>query len=291
MIGYVSPDVSNLYIKDLTLYRALYCGLCKSIGATCGQISRFTLNYDLTFLSAVAHNLTNTDVTIKKEHCAMHRIKKRGIQQRDELTDEIACINVMLAYHNVRDDVIDQNKHKLLLSTLKDGYKKAKTKYPLYDRIIIENYNNLRKFEQNNADSIDVVSDCFATMLQQIFEVLLKDYKSDATSVFAYNLGKWIYLIDALDDFDKDIKDNSFNVFVNVYGKNNKKSTLLKEKQGELKYIFGEIIDAILQSFRQMKFYFNKDLIENVVTRGLIVRTRSVLENEKCKKTSLKLSV
>ena len=50
MFGYVTTDNPNLYIKDLGLYKALYCGLCKSIGATCGQMARLTLTYDLTFL-------------------------------------------------------------------------------------------------------------------------------------------------------------------------------------------------------------------------------------------------
>ena len=40
-----------MYVKDTVLYKACYCGLCKSIGNVCGQRGRFALNYDLTFLS------------------------------------------------------------------------------------------------------------------------------------------------------------------------------------------------------------------------------------------------
>ena len=51
-----------MYVKDGVLYKALYCGLCKSIGGSCGQRARFALSYDMTFLSALLHNIKGTDV-------------------------------------------------------------------------------------------------------------------------------------------------------------------------------------------------------------------------------------
>lgn len=57
MFGYVKTDFPNLYVKDTVLYKAMYCGLCKGIGRTCGQKGRFLLNYDLTFLSVFMHNV------------------------------------------------------------------------------------------------------------------------------------------------------------------------------------------------------------------------------------------
>ena len=32
---------------------------------------------------------------------------------------------------------------------------------------------------------------------------------------FGYHIGRWIYLVDAADDIEKDIKSNGFNPFVN----------------------------------------------------------------------------
>ena len=64
MFGYVRYDLPNLCIKDFMLYKALYCGLCKSIGAACGQRARLSLTYDVTFLSALLHNMTGTDIRV-----------------------------------------------------------------------------------------------------------------------------------------------------------------------------------------------------------------------------------
>ena len=67
MFGYIRTDPAYLYGKDDILYRAFYCGLCKSIGKSCGQRARFALNYDLTFLSAFAHNVCGEDVQIERQ--------------------------------------------------------------------------------------------------------------------------------------------------------------------------------------------------------------------------------
>ena len=67
MFGYIKADLPNMYVKDTVLYQAMYCSLCKGIGQTCGQKARFALNYDLTFLSVLMHNVMGEDVKIKKK--------------------------------------------------------------------------------------------------------------------------------------------------------------------------------------------------------------------------------
>ena len=115
MFGYIKTDMPNMYVKDTVLYQAMYCGLCKGLGKSCGQKARFVLNYDLTFLSVLLHNLANIDVKVEKQHCVIHPIRKRPIAESDELTERIACLNVILAYY-------------FLFSTLK--LPKYKTKLP-----------------------------------------------------------------------------------------------------------------------------------------------------------------
>ena len=62
MFGYVQYDKPNLYIKDFELYRAMYCGVCKGIGATCGQIARTGLSYDAAFLNTLFHKIGRAHV-------------------------------------------------------------------------------------------------------------------------------------------------------------------------------------------------------------------------------------
>ena len=53
MFGYVRPYVPDLRVREHELYRAVYCGLCRSMGKHTGCASSFTLSYDFVFLAAV----------------------------------------------------------------------------------------------------------------------------------------------------------------------------------------------------------------------------------------------
>ena len=126
MFGYVKTDLPNMYVKDTVLYKAIYCGLCKGIGRTCGQKARLLLNYDLTFLSVFLHNLCDKDVEIKKERCIIHHIVKRPVAPPDELTYRIAYLNVILARDRLSDDAIAGGSGRLRRECVSGAYREAK---------------------------------------------------------------------------------------------------------------------------------------------------------------------
>lgn len=282
MFGYVKTDFANLYVKDTVLYKAMYCGLCKSIGCSCGQKARLVLNYDLTFLSILLHNVLGQDVKIEKQRCVIHTIRKRPVALSDELSKRIGALNVILAYHKLTDDVVDNGKGKIKRSFFKSAYKKAQAKEPILDQIVKNRYQELLQLEKQNSASIDRVADPFGMMMQDIVEHIAGDKCVAQLKELSYNLGKWIYLIDALDDFDKDVKNKNFNVFKNVYKEINDKQTLLLQKQQEILIIFSSVLSYIAQLAQQLEYKFNHDLLDNVLLRGLRFQTKQILENKKC---------
>lgn len=286
MFGYIKTDMPNMYVKDTVLYQAMYCGLCKGLGKSCGQKARFVLNYDLTFLSVLLHNLANIDVKVEKQHCVIHPIRKRPIAESDELTERIACLNVILAYYKLNDDVIDNNKGRLKRSFFTKSYKRAKKREPEIDRIVKERYDELLKYEKQNCDAIDMVADPFGKMMQEVVEVLLKDLSNENIKELAYYLGKWIYLIDALDDFDKDKKKNNFNVFINAYKDIADKKALISQKGQEIVIVFASVINKINELAGKLDYKFNHDLTDNILYRGIVTQTKCIMENKKCKNTS-----
>jgi len=282
MFGYIKPDNPYLFMKDDTLYRALYCGVCKSIGGTCGQVARFTLTYDIAFLSAIAHNIMNKDVAIEHAHCVIHPITKRPIAARDELSDTLANVNVILAYHKLLDDVYDEGKGRLGSVVFKRAYKKAKKSLPEVDEVVRVNYKNLYDLEKGGADSVDMVCDPFAVMLAGISDHVLGEYKNEFTYKLFYYVGKWIYLIDALDDYDKDVKKNDYNVYKLAYKSINAQN-LVEEHGEELASYFNVVFSEIADCFKNIKFYFNADLVGNILLRGIPEATRKIIERIKNK--------
>lgn len=280
MFGYVKGDTPNMYVKDTVLYKALYCGLCKGIGKTCGTKARFALSYDLAFLSALIHNVRGIDVKVEKEHCIIHPIVKRPIASVTPLTERIAILNVILAYYKAEDAIEDKENGKFKKAIFKSSYKKAKKREPIFDEIVKKRYEELRKIEKENCDSIDISADPFGNMMKDLVKVLFEEDYTEELGEIAYNLGKWVYLIDAIDDYDKDLKKKSFNVFINAYKFKSKKE-LIENKKNEIIAYLTPAIMTIGNLSTKIKYKFNHDLCDNILQRGLIAETKRIMENIK----------
>lgn len=286
MFGYVKTDIPNMFVKDTVLYKATYCGLCKSIGKVCGQRARLVLNYDLTFLSLFCHNLADCDFKIEKQYCIVHRLKKRPVAVPDELSERIASLNIILAWYKLKDDVLDEGKGRVKRSFFKKAYKKAKKREPLLDKIVSERFNELLNYEKSSGKSIDISADPFGNMMSEIVTELLRDRATESVKELAYSLGKWIYLIDALDDFDKDKKKGDFNVFVNAYPDVNDKAELIEKHGSDLSVVFGTVLNIVSVKADDLEYNFNHDLIDNVLKHGLLEQTKKIMEKTKCQKTT-----
>lgn len=285
MFGYVKPETPYLYMKDDTLYKALYCGVCKSIGKNCSQSARLSLTYDIAFFSALVHNLAGEDVKIEKQRCVTHWFKKRPMLKKgDRLTDFSALVNVELAYYKIKDDILDGNGGKLKLAFFKKSHKRVLKVNPQISQIVEKNYADLFELEQQKCDSIDRVCDPFAIMMQQLGELTLAEKISDGARRLFYYIGKWIYLIDALDDYEKDVKEKNYNPLYYAYGQKPTVKEFYEEHGKELSFVFSEIFASLKSALSECKFYFNHDLIDNVILRGIPSATLNILKKEREKK-------
>ena len=85
MFGYVVPDKPNMFIKDFTMYRAFYCGLCKTIGKKCSQSMRFFTNYDMTFFAALLHAVRGEQVEIRIKYAGYISRQEKDVEQYRKL--------------------------------------------------------------------------------------------------------------------------------------------------------------------------------------------------------------
>lgn len=279
MFGYIQYDKPHLYFKDYNLYSALYCGVCKGIAKTSGQAARFALTYDIAFMSALLHNIRGEDVKISRQRCIEHPLISRPMAETDELTERLGALNTILAYYKLTDDIADGDKGKAGRIFIKKGYKKAKRKYPELDKIVAERMKGQEKIEKEKCDSIDRAADNSACMIAELSDALLGEKANYYTNSLFYSIGKWIYLIDALDDYDKDKKKNSYNVFLLCYGEESKRA-LVNKRGDELAFIFDSVFKNISECRKNISFGFNTDLIDNILFRGMPQKTKSVFESD-----------
>ena len=275
MFGYVRYDTPYLFVKDLELYHALYCGLCKGIGKSCGQRARLGLTYDVAFLSAILHNIAGIDVKIEKQGCIGHHIRKRPIAAADELTEQLGAVNTALAYYKLCDDIRDGNGGRVKRLFFKRGFKRAKKRYPDLIRIFDDYMAEQAAAEREDA-SPDSAAEPSAQMMKRLTDLLLKDKATEATGEMFYHLGKWIYLIDALDDYDTDAEKGRFNPFFACYRAKDR-AELMEKNGDDVRFLFDSLFFGMREQLAKVKFYFNRDLTDNVLLRGIPKETERVL--------------
>ncbi len=288
MFGYVRYDLPNLYVKDMQLYQAMYCGLCKGIGASCGQFARLGLTYDMTFLSALLHNMTGTDVKIVRQNCFEHAIRKRPIAEADELTQQLGALNTILVYYKLTDDIADGERGRGRRALFRRGFRRAAKRYPKMKELVLGYMREQEAVERAETHSPERAADPTACMLRALSAYLLGEHASEWTDALFYSLGKWIYLIDALDDYDEDVKKGRYNPFVLAYGAKSR-AALVREQGEELSFLFDTLFYDLRENLAHIPFHFNRDLTDNVILRGIPLETARVMRGEPRKKTRIRL--
>ena len=276
MFGYIQPDSPYLFKKDEMLYKALYCGLCKSIGKGCGQTARSALTYDMAFMSALVHNIRHEDVNIKRAHCAWHIIKKRPIAEVDDITVLLGCINTALAYYKLCDDKADGDRKGALRHLYKKGLKRAAKRHKRAVEIIANQMAEQSKLEKAGCSIIEMAAEPSAVMMRELSVYALGEYSTPETEALFYDIGRWVYLIDALDDYDKDVKKHRFNVLYNAFGAKDKAEAVEGNRE-ELTFLFDSLFADMRVRLSKIDFGFNHDLTDNIILRGIPLKTRAIL--------------
>ena len=210
MFGYVVINKPELKFKEFDIYKGYYCGLCHTLKKRYGLRGQFTLTYDMTFLSMLLTALYEPEVFQEQHRCMAHPTKKH-LMISSKYTDYVADMNVLLAHFKAIDDwKDDHNVLKLAFSKL---LKWDNSDYKQKADDIVHLLDELNRCEHKNEQGIDVVSGIFGKIMAILF-VPVNDCWSATLERMGFFLGKYIYILDAYKDLEKDIKKNSYNPFL-----------------------------------------------------------------------------
>ena len=215
MFGYVQAREDTLSPEERRKYQAAYCGLCHTLKTQYGAVSRFFLNYDFVFLAML---LAPEGEAGRAEclKCPLHPRKGRPACKGGKWMETAAGESVILTWWKLRDTVTDGGFFsrlgaRLLCLLLSSGYRKAKKRYSEFDRQTAKLLTELRELEKEKCSSIDRTADCFARLLQAAVPSEGRGIPDRPRQQLLYHLGRWIYLIDAVDDLPQDKKSGSYN--------------------------------------------------------------------------------
>lgn len=276
MFGYINPDSPYLFKKDEILYKAMYCGMCKSIGEGCGSFSKTALTYDIAFMSALLHNVAGCDVKIENKRCGLHIFKRRPMAKPDDLSVLLGCVNTALAYYKLLDDKADGDKKGAFSFAYKRGFKRVLKKHPEVAEIIKRQTEAQRSLEKADCKIIEEACEPTARMMRELSRYCLGQSATESTDGLTYALGKWVYLADAFDDYDKDVKKRRYNVLYNAFGEPSK-AEAVQTNADEINFLFNALFAEMRTHLASIKFHFNHDLTDNIILRGIPLKTRKLV--------------
>ncbi|MBQ8393877.1 MAG: hypothetical protein IJX51_08970 [Clostridia bacterium] len=280
MFGYVKPYIPELKVKENELYKATYCGLCRTMGKTTGCLSKLILNYDFTYLALVRYALEGGRATVRMRRCPVHPFKKRPMLEPDDTLRYCAKASVILTRLKLQDNVNDSHGiarlkariAKLICLFLK---KTDKDHAPL-EKKVGELIEELTAMEKQKCDSIDTVADIFGKILAEIASFGLEGVNKRIAEDIGIHLGKWIYVMDACDDFESDRKSGSYNPLICAFG-----DTLTDENKYALRCGAMMELMALSNSAELIDYSDHSDvegIIKNTLHLGMVAETDRVLD-------------
>lgn len=218
MYGFLTTAKDLLSEEEAARYKACYCGLCRYLKTGYGQLSRLTLSYDMTFLVLFFNSLYEPEERDGMSACVVHPFEKKE-WWGSSCTEYAADMTVALAYLKAKDNWTDDKNLLSLAETgaLSDAYRTVREKYPATFSEIERNMARLSDIEKSREYLPDETADCFGGVMRAVFRTK-NDRWSEACGEFGYHLGKFIYLLDAAVDLDKDRIRERYNPFRPRYG-------------------------------------------------------------------------
>ena len=286
MFGYVKAAKPDMKIRDYEAYKGIYCSLCKQMGKSYGIFSRFTLSYDFVFL-ALLRLSTADDCGMRFEKCRCSfnpLVKCNKLCTSDSSLEYSADVAMLLLYGKVKDNIKDESFFKRLFYRILLPYasfkrKKAAKKHTELSQEIDGFLALQTEYERDWGTSLDRCCHPSAAALAEIASYGFENpAQKRILSRVGYCIGKWVYLADALDDFEDDRKKGRFNALLSRYEGESFES-VSKKAMAEMNVCISEAIAA----FELLDIRNFRDILENILYKGLPAEQEKIAEKKEKK--------
>lgn len=287
MFGYININQKIMTEEDKKAYRAYYCGLCRRLKSSCGAKGQMLLNYDMTFLVVLLTGLYELDNEVSEITCALHPTKRKTLWI-NEATNYAADMNVILAYHNLIDDWKDDKSYskKAFAKILDKDYARIVQNYPRQAAAIEEYMKKTGETERRGEKNLDAVAGLSGEMLGEVF-CWREDEWARELRTLGFYMGKFIYLMDAYEDYDADMQKGAYNPLI----------LQMKERDEDMdtfiRLLLTSMMSECAKSFERLPILLHADILRNVLYSGVwskyeFLQLKKKKAEEKAKKKARK---
>lgn len=248
-------------MREFGRYKAFYCGLCRRLGKNNGAVSRLTLSYDMTFLILLLSSLYEPEEQQERHRCLIHPGKKQWMIY-NQITDYASDMNVLLSCYHFQDDWEDERSFAGFCGAkvFAGRAKKIAGQYPRQAKVIREQLGRLAELEQKGITEPDAISRPFGELMSELF-VYREDAFQDILRSFGFYLGKYIYLLDAFMDLEKDLKKGSFNPL--------RESTDREDFEESVRQMLEGTIRQAVAEFEKLPLEQDLPILRNILYEGV----------------------
>ena len=272
MFGYVTANWKELTKEQQTRYGAVYCGICRCIREQSSNLSRLGLSYDMAFLALLLMSLYEPEETSGPNACILHPIAKRPWVDNDCIA-YAADMNVALAYYKCLDDWRDDKKRtaRTMAGILGKQMPRIEKAWPRQCEAISLCIRELSRLERENCPNPDETANCFGSLMAQLL-IWKEDIWAPYLGEMGYHLGRFIYLLDAAVDFDRDKKQGKYNPYLAM----GMADAQWKRWEEYLVLTMARCTD----SFERLPLVQDKDILDNILYSGIWLRCRANRKEE-----------
>lgn len=285
MFGYVVPSLEGLDEVERERYHEAYCGLCRALGARCGQRCRLALTYDLAFLALLLSSLYEPEEQRGAGRCLLHPSKTHGYT-RSQCVDYAADVTVALAYYKCLDDWKDDRnvRARAFASALAGPYRDVREWNPRICRSIESGMADIGAIEEAaraassssdaaaQAPAPDAAANRFGVLMGELFVYRPSDFWADDLRRLGARLGKFVYVMDAAMDFDDDKASGSYNPLV-----------AMEARPDDVREDLNLLIAGVAEAFERLPLEQDLHLLRSVVYAG-VWQKYNAKENDKEKR-------
>ncbi|MCI9189647.1 MAG: hypothetical protein HFH84_08455 [Lachnospiraceae bacterium] len=273
MFGYIIVNKAEMKFKEFDVYHSFYCGICRELKRKYGVCGQMALSYDMTFLAILLTGLYEPQTRRGSCKCVAHPFESH--ETRNNIYTEYAAdMNMLFAYYKCQDDWEDERKvWKLLYGKLLEG--KTEKLKGIYAEKIRKLNLLMRDFsdaEKSKGADIDTLGGLFGKVMAEMMAAR-EDEWAESLRRLGFFLGKFIYLCDAYEDIEQDIKKGTPNPLKQKY-----ESIDFEE---ECKTILMMMMSECCKEFERLPILENVEILRNILYSGVWCRYQAVREKRR----------
>ena len=186
-------------------------------------------------------------------------------------------MNLLLAYYKCRDDAQDEGalRGKIGLRALRRAYRQVRQAHPEVCEKVRDSLNALDEMEKQRCQDIDALCRPAGKMLGACF-TWRQDVFAPALERMGAALGRFIYLMDAYEDYDQDVRAGRFNPLTALHQE--------QDYEAHMADILNMEMAQCVEAFDYLPIEQDAALLRNILYSGVWSRYAYLQQKRKEKK-------